>query len=126
MVHFEFDQRSQVINCLMKDKVVADDLTKFIKSMVIADDLPQHLRMLINMLDCELILMTDQLQGIVEANNCLLQKYTTVRHAIVIDKPVSTALAMFYKKLSLQKNYNFQIFSTLTAAQRWILGNHGC
>lgn len=123
MVHFEFDQRSQIINCIMKDKIVVDDITQFIESMVSADYLPQNLRMLINMLDCEVILMRDQLPGIVEANNYLLQKYITVRHAIVIDKPVSTALAMFYKKLSVQKNYTLQIFSTLTAAQTWILDN---
>ena len=123
MVHIEFDSKSQVVNCIMKDKIVVEDVTRFIKSMICADDLPKDLRIIVHLLNCEVLFNVDQIPEIVKANDYLLERYVSIRQAIVIDKPISTALAVYYKKLCKQSNYSFKIFSTLIAAEFWIKSN---
>ena len=120
MIHYDFDKRHQVLNCTMKGTVTVDEVVVFIESIIKDDFLLADLNMIINMLECEVAFEFNQLQKIADANNRLLDRYLSIRHAVVLDKPLDTAMAYYYKQLSLQRNYSMEIFTTVHAARTWL------
>jgi len=71
-------------------------------------------------LDCEVLFQLNQLQKIADVNNRLLDRYLFVKQAIVLDKPLDTAMAYYYKQLSMQGNYTLELFTTIEAANKWM------
>lgn len=120
MIHYDFDKRRQVLNCTMVGTITVDEVVVFIESIIKADYLLADLNMIIDMLDCEVLFQLNQLQKIADVNNRLLDRYLSVKHAIVLDKPLDTAMAYYYKQLSMQGNYMLELFTTIEAANKWM------
>ena len=120
MIHYNFDKRRQVLNCTMVGTITVDEVVVFIESIIKADFLLADLNMIIDMLDCEVLFQLNQLQKIADVNNRLLDRYLFVKQAIVLDKPLDTAMAYYYKQLSMQGNYMLELFTTIEAANKWM------
>lgn len=47
--------------------------------------------------------------------------YTHIKHAVVHSKPLPTAFTVAIKQRITAPNYQLEVFSTLTAARKWLL-----
>ncbi len=113
MVHIEFDSKIQVLNCIMTETIGVDDIIDFIETLISVDYLPPKLKMLVNMLNAQVMVDIKDLQQIIAAHNELFKNHESIKHALVMDTPKSTAIAMYYKELNAHNNYFFKVFSTV-------------
>jgi hypothetical protein len=60
---------------------------------------------------------------LMEENLKLLEKYNSIRDAIIVDNPKNMVLTMLYSKMTETNKDKFKIFSTKEAALYWLQTN---
>ena len=84
--------------------------------------MPENLRVLIDCRDVAFDIDIRSIEFTSETLNKSLKRYSTIKEAILVDKPFETAIAKMFQLLhSKIENYNFEIFSTEDASRKWLL-----
>jgi len=85
------------------------------------DSLPKNLKVLIDARGTQFKLNVEDLNHARKELVQALGKYTSIREAILVDKPHATAIAiLFSDSYSDITSYSFRVFSTEIEALRWL------
>ncbi|MCF6366776.1 MAG: hypothetical protein L3J35_11300 [Bacteroidales bacterium] len=120
MVNSSFDYQKNILITRFEGNVTLKEVVDYINATRLNQEYPRKLRILTDSSKSTMLMVPDDLQHIVEANNESLKEYTYIIDAIVLENPKDTALSYLYKEISKNKNYFFQLFSTNKAARKWL------
>lgn len=120
MVTFNYNKKKGFLETFFTEKTTQEEIIDFLKSISEVDTFPMNLRILIDSTKGSLSLHPGQLYQILDENVKLFSHYNTLKVAIVLDRPIDTALAVIYTRLIQLENYQFQVFNTIAAASVWL------
>lgn len=121
MVRTSFDQDTGILKSWFEGEVQVEQILEYITATMENTSYPRKLKILTDATDAHMNFSPGDLNRIVEANNQSLQQYDFIHDAIVTGSPRETALSLVYKEMAKSINYKFQIFSTRTKAQQWLI-----
>ena len=122
MVHIEFFEEEGIIQIIREGELTASDMVDFINKI---DDKYNHLE---NLFILDRIgesksefTNIDQLQTITDEISERISNYKFVKAAILVEVPFETAMVyMFQQIVNKIPNYRVEVFSTESAAKRWL------
>jgi len=119
-----------MVSVLAQDELVEVDVNDFITIYDVVDMLDMHLndfdcseesyRVLVNATKCRTNISLRNLSEMEAINEKINERYRELKIAVIVDDPIYTAICMVYQQLIKSFRYNFQVFSTKTAARRWL------
>ncbi len=116
--HFNSDSDILIYKCV--DIIDKEHIMDLYKHIAEESSYPRNLRTLIDAADCifkfEIKDLPELFQGLEKA----FEKYSSLREAIVVDKPYETVLATLFAEGFKDPNYKFKVFSTKYAALGWL------
>lgn len=122
MVESKFNNKSNVLETSYLEDVSCNEVVNYIRATKVNTALPRTLKIISDTRNGLFNFTIEDLTIIVEENNQSLQNYTAIIDAIIVDDPKNTVLTFLYKELAESKKYKFEIFSTKTAALKWLKG----
>ncbi|TLX72132.1 hypothetical protein E9993_18890 [Labilibacter sediminis] len=120
MVTYNYNKDKEILETFFVNNVTQGEIINFLKAIRSTNEMPKDLRMLIDSTKGSLALNPAQLYKILDENIKLFSRFNTLKVAIVLDRPVDTALAVIYTRLIQLERYQFQVFNTILAATGWI------
>ena len=84
-------------------------------------ELPANHLLVINATNCRTNIGLRDLPKLDRVNEMLGEKFDLLKVAVLLNDPIYTAICMIYQQLIKSKHYCFQVFSTRTAAYRWLM-----
>lgn len=124
MVSFNYNHNSAHVDARFIGDVSQSEIINFIYDLRVCETYPCDLNILIDATDGALSIKPNQLYRIFEENAKMFGKYSSLRVALVMKRPLDTALALIYTKISNMEDYKYQVFSTRSAALVWL--HNGC
>lgn len=97
-----------------------EDMFAGIEMIKKAKHFPRNLKILENSSETRVSFTVQDLPAIVERLMTLNEVYESIRHAVIHNDPVKTALAMLIQSHHKLSNYELQVFTTEKAAIRWL------
>jgi hypothetical protein len=82
--------------------------------------LPKNLRILEDSTNVEITFTIKDVKLLVEALNEATQSFNSVKHAVILNSPKNTVFAMILTSKKLMKNYELNVFSSVSAALSWL------
>ena len=119
MVTFNFNN-GQYLDVLFTDKVEKDEIIQLISAVLSSNEYPTNLNVLVDSSRAIFDTNLDHLDSVFHENTKLFDKYNSLRVAIVMSKPLFTALAIIYSRMFEDEKYNYQVFCTVDAAITWL------
>ncbi len=101
--------------------ITIDDVIEYVKQY--ADEsnlLPSNHLLVINATNCRTNISLSDLVKLDEINKLLCKKFESLKVAVMLSDPMYTAICMVYQKLIKSDHYNIKVFSTRSAAHRWL------
>ena len=120
MILTEFDAQKGILDSRFKDEITLKEIVHYINETKENASYPRVLKILTDATEAVMNFDPEALPIIVEANNQSLQQYDRIIDAIVLANPRETALSVLYQELSKTGKYKFQVFSTRSAATKWL------
>jgi len=96
-----------------------NDVNKFLSDFDMINYLPQDIMLLYDLREANLNFNTRDIWSISEMTNKATSSYNSVRTAILVNKPNSTAYSILFAKESSHKIIR-KVFSTVEAAIAWL------
>lgn len=120
-------ERYDMKNCLLYTEchgsITINEIINYIKSTKNNHSYPRKLNILTNASKARLNINLEDLQLIVKENLLSIEKYKFIRDAIILTRPIETAICSLYQELSKTNKYEFQIFSTYNCAKNWLISH---
>lgn len=85
--------------------------------------LPKDLLVISNFLDAETNIRYTELHKLIRPTIDVIRSHKSIYDAIITDKPKGMAFSTLFKALIKKSNVNYKIFSTVEAAQEWIMSS---
>ncbi len=120
MVRFDYNIEEGYVEILFLKEVSQAEVINMLKSIKDHNEFPKDLKMFIDGTNGKLAINPDELQVILNENIKMFETFNTLKVAIVIDKPVDTAIAVIYNRMIQLERYEFKVFNTLMAAKVWL------
>ena len=120
MVSFNYNN-GEYLEAVFTKTVDQYEIIHMISSLVLKSDaFPTNLNILIDSRNGTLSLKKDHLYNILNENLKMSGIYRSLNVAMVMNRPMDTALAMIYARLAKLNRYHYQVFSTRSAAETWL------
>ncbi len=124
MVSYNYNQGKEYIEAIFIDKINQGEIVNYINSLMKENHLPKDLKGIIDARNASFTFHPADLYNIIEENVKMFTHFNTLKVAIIITNPVDTALAIIFTRLIQLERYNFKVFNTPEAAERWINKGH--
>ncbi len=115
-----FNAESGIFYTRTSGSIGLEDMYAGIEMIKNADHFPRNLKILENSTETRVTFTVQELPAIVERLMTLNEVYESIRHAVIHNDPVKTALALLIQKHHTLSNYELQVFATETAAIHWL------
>jgi len=120
MIDCKFNVELDFSDSKFEEDIIKKDIVEYINATRLNKTYPRKLKILSDTTKANMILTTEDLEAIVQANLKSLQQYDYIIDAIITERPKETAYSLLYKKLSTTNKYRFDVFSTREAAIEWL------
>lgn len=120
MLNPGFNAESGIFYTRTSGSIGLEDMYAGIEMIKNADHFPRNLKILENSTETRVTFTVQELPVIVERLMTLNEVYESIRHAVIHNDPVKTALALLIQKHHTLSNYELQVFATETAAIHWL------
>lgn len=121
MISSKFNPQTGILETQYIGDVSLKEIIDYIEATKNNYSYPRDLKILTDACQANMIFGHKDIEAIVNANNESLKNYNFIADALIIDKPIETALTAFFKLLAENKKYTPMIFSTHEAANRWLI-----
>lgn len=118
-----FDTDREILVFKPKGTIGKEHIKDFYKHLAVENNYPRKLRTLIDAWECQFNFEIKDLSELFNELEIAIKNYTSIREAIVVGKPYETAIATLFSGGYKNPNYKFKVFSTRSAAEKWLL--HG-
>ncbi|TLX75236.1 hypothetical protein E9993_10060 [Labilibacter sediminis] len=119
-----------MVSISVQGEIIEVNVNEFITINDVIDMLTKHLdsleytqnnhRILLNAIRCRTNINLRDLSELDSINKEINERFNDLKIAVVIDDPIYTAICMVYQQLIKPFHYHFQVFSTKSAARRWL------
>jgi hypothetical protein len=116
--HIDREDGILVVDVSKKVDIIA--VTEHYKVLETTLEYPQSLKVLLRAGDSEFRFRENALPLFTVAAEAAMEKYRSVREAIVVSRPMETAVATLFSEISI-RHFEFRVFTTETAAREWLL-----
>jgi hypothetical protein len=120
MLNPGFNAESGIFYTRTSGSIGLEDMYAGIEMIKNADHFPRNLKILENSTETRVTFTVQELPVVVERLMILNEVYESIRHAVIHNDPVKTALALLIQKHHTLSNYELQVFATETAAIHWL------
>lgn len=83
--------------------------------------LPEDLLVISNFLDADTNIRYTELHKLIRPTIDVIRSHKSIYDAIITDDPKGMAFSTLFKALIKRSNVNYKIFSTVEAAQEWLM-----
>jgi hypothetical protein len=119
---YSFDEEARVLNLRTEGIMKVDDIISHYVHITKDQSLPKKLKVLIDSRDTKMDLRFEDIALTNDAVIKALEKFSSLKEAIIVDKPYETAVATMYERFYLKmESYHFRVFSTEHAARNWLM-----
>ncbi|PKQ65823.1 hypothetical protein BZG02_02125 [Labilibaculum filiforme] len=120
MIKTKFNHQTGILEAQYIGNITLKDILDYIDATKDNTTYPRNLRILTDASQANMLLGHNDIETIVNANNESLKNYNYIVDALIVDKPVETALSLFFKLLSENNKYKAKVFSTPEGAEYWL------
>jgi hypothetical protein len=125
MVEHVFDKDENILHMKVSGDKEFSYYLNGIKRLYANPQLPKNLAILQDARELRIQLNHKNIHHVHERLNSVSSRFTKIRHALVIEDPMHTALAFLLKELLKDQHYAFNVFSTKEAAYKWLKDDPG-
>lgn len=119
---YSFDEEARVLNLRTEGIMKVDDIISHYVHITKDQSLPKKLKVLIDSRETKMDLKFEDIALTNDAVIKALEKFSSLKEAIIVDKPYETAIATMYERFYLKmESYHFRVFSTEHAARNWLM-----
>jgi len=115
------DKIGPYIYCVDGDTVSFESMSTAINYLEEDTTLPRELRILEIALDTRATFTIHDVKVLYHRMKEAALKYTFIKHAVVHNSKKNTAYALFVETLTRHARYELRVFSSVKAAERWLL-----
>lgn len=115
------EYKENYIEVSISGEISSNEYINFFNENAKRKDLPRKLRILGLDNNSKLIFSVSGAMAIAKARNNFIKEYENVRHAMVVNNPKNTALAVLSATAARKNNYQIKIFSSKENALEWLL-----
>ncbi len=121
MIGYNYIEEENLVHVERTEKIELHDVLDYIKSLDENFNDIRNLDIIDDHRESTLNYDKEAFPIFLEELSLRLNKYKQVRHAVVVDKPLETALGYIFEKASQNlSNYTCKTFSTPEAAKKWL------
>lgn len=120
MLNPGFNPESGIFYTRTSGSIGLEDMYAGIEMIKNADYFPRNLKILENSTETLVTFTVQELPVIMERLMSLNEVYESIRHAVIHNDPVKTALSLLIQKRNTLSNYKLQVFTTEKAAIHWL------
>ncbi len=121
MVNFSFNEDSMTLEATYTGILTVEGIISHYTKIHDDKSLPRDLKVFIDISDTQMDLKVDEIAQTYDAVKNAILAYHSIKEAILVDKPYETVVAMLFEKHhSRLKTYSFRVFSTESAARKWL------
>ncbi len=120
MIEKKTDSKGLLIVAQQRGLKNIEDMINAMNYLIAATDLPEQLRILEVSTDVEVTFSIESIDILADVCKEATKKYKNIQHAVVLNSPVNTVLALLMSHKKLPKEYQLQVFSTRAAALLWL------
>ena len=120
MITREYEAKSSTLKAKYSGNLTLDELLEYINHLSESDEYDRRLYIFTDGFEAKVDFPVDAIESIMELTAKTLQRYASVREAILIDNPLETAYATHYQSMNEISNYAVRVFSTVEAAREWL------
>ncbi|NVO01302.1 MAG: STAS/SEC14 domain-containing protein [Bacteroidetes bacterium] len=116
-----FNKEEGILYFKVRGDVTFEKMIENVESLGNDSTLPKKLKILEDSrLTKDSNLKVEELPAIAEKLQEYLGDFHSIRHAVVHESAINTAIAMVFNKLFSYKNYEINVFSTIEGAKTWL------
>lgn len=120
MISTKFNQQTGILETRYIGDITLKQIIDYIEATKNNCTYPRHLKILTDAGQANMLFGHKDIDAIVSANNESLKNYNSITDALIIDKPMETALTTFFKLLAENEKYTTKVFSTREGANLWL------
>lgn len=119
-ISYHFDKEKNILISTITDILVIEDIINHYKLIENDESLPRNLKVLIQGKDFIFDIKGPEIKSVSKYVISALSKYNSIKEAIVLEHPYSTAIGLIFKEGNKYENYFFKVFSSSNAAEKWL------
>ncbi len=120
MIEKRVDQEGVILFVKSNPVVQLEDMLNGLDYLQKNSDLPKDLRILEDATNVKVAFVISDIDILIKKMHKVIQKYNTIRHAVIHDSPENTAYAMLIHANKISDDYMLRIFSTRKEALLWL------
>jgi hypothetical protein len=120
MVEKKLDVSNNILHVKSAGDVQLDGMLRGVEFIEKSTDLPRRLRILEDASTAKVTFNHTEIEIIMKHLEQAAQHYESIRHAIIVSDPKTTAFTMLAAIMINNKNYSMQTFSSKLAAEKWL------
>lgn len=120
MVEKQLDVSNNILYVTSSGDVKLEDMLRGVEFIEKSEDLPRKLKILEDARTAKVAFNHSEIEIIMNSLEKAVQNYESIRHAIIVSDPTTTAFTMLAAMMINNKNYSLQTFSTKLAAEKWL------
>ena len=122
MITREYEAETSTLKAKYFGNLTLDELREHLNHLSESDKYDRRLYILTDAFEAKVDFPVDSIGSVMKMTAMALQRYASVREAILIDNPLETAYATHYQSMNEISNYAVSVFSTVEAAKEWLYG----
>jgi hypothetical protein len=123
MIAYRFNKESEIVEAVFDGAIGINELARHIMNLGNDTSLPVNLKIFTDARKAVVNFNPKSLVILIDAINSAKIRHETITEAILQNDPDITAYSFIYQKMiSFRKNHIFKIFSTESAALKWLKG----
>lgn len=120
MVTNSFNKKNGILTVKYEGETNIKEVLENIENTKVNIQYSKNLKVLLDARKAKFVISIEELEKIKEINFSVLNKYNSIKEAMVISNPKNAALSMLYNEITNTSNYQYEVFSTLKAALTWL------
>ncbi|WP_147677227.1 DUF7793 family protein [Algibacter pacificus] len=120
MITFIFNETLRIVETEFKGDISEEDILEYMDVFKDNKTYPRHLKTLVDMTQTKFSFSYRSLKTFNLAKTESLKHYHIVASAIIVNNPATAAIATLYQAIASNKKYKSKVFSTRSAAIRWL------
>lgn len=120
MITYLFNKKLGLLETKFEGDVILSEVVDYIIYTKENKTYPRKLKIITDATTANFNFSRSDINVILEENFKSLEKYDFIIDAMISENPKNTALSMLYKELVKTNKYEFNVFSTKSAALSWL------
>lgn len=121
MITFKYDQEQGILEVKYSGQITIEELNNYGEQIYKDKSLPRRLKILTDVSDGYYNINPSEFPELNKNLEIHLSVYEHIKAAFVHSKPRETAYALIISQENSIANYERKVFSTMSAARRWLL-----